>query len=554
MTSPATALEINLSQVFTAVAAANPARPALLVEDRVVSFGGLAERADRLARFLADQGLGCFAERRELQGHQSGQHLLAQYLHNGPEYIEGLLGSYRARLAPFNVNYLYRADELLYLLNNARPAVIQYHAAFAPLLADVLARLAAPPVLLQVADKSCNELLPGANDYEAALSSVPAQTDTQPSPDDLYVIYTGGTTGMPKGVMWRQADVAVSTLGLYNRRESREWTSVAEIVAAVRTVPSRLLPCAPLMHGAAQWGVLGELCQGNTVVFPAHPEQFAAANVLEAVERHSVTVMTIVGDAFAYPLVDELEKRRWDVSSLRVLVSGGAALHNSCRNRLQELLPWLRIIENIGSSESGIQGSRHSHADERAPGDAFIPDPTTLVVAEDFGSLLPPGHDGTGWLARRGRIPLGYLGDAAKTAHTFPVVDGVRVTVPGDRARILADGLVEMLGRDSLTINTGGEKVFVEEVEAVLKDHPAVIDALVCGRPSKRWGSEVAGVVQTGPGIDEGTLLDFCRDRLARYKVPKILKFVDRVRRNPAGKGDYGWAAAMVAAPTERME
>jgi 3-oxocholest-4-en-26-oate---CoA ligase len=267
-----------------------------------------------------------------------------------------------------------------------------------------------------------------------------------------------------------------------------------------------------------------------------------------------VTAVTIVGDAFAYPLVDELAKKRWDVSSLRVLVSGGAALHNSCRNRLQELMPWLRIVENIGSSESGIQGSRHSCADERAPGDAFIPDPTTVVVAEDFGSLLSPGHDGTGWLARRGRIPLGYLGDAAKTARTFPVVDGVRVTVPGDRARVLADGLVEMLGRDSLTINTGGEKVFVEEVEAVLKDHPAVVDVLVCGRPSKRWGAEVAGVVQVGPGVDEGTLLDFCRGRLARYKVPKSLTFVDRVRRNPAGKGDYGWAAAEVAASTERME
>jgi 3-oxocholest-4-en-26-oate---CoA ligase len=359
---------------------------------------------------------------------------------------------------------------------------------------------------------------------------------------------------MPIGVLWRQADVAVSTLGLRNRVELREWASLAECVAAVRPTPSRLLPCAPLMHGASQWAALGSLCEGNTVVFPARPEQFAASTVLEAVERHRVKTLTIVGDAFAYPLVEEVEKQRWDVSSLRFLVSGGAALHDNCRNRLQQLVPSLRIIENIGSSESGIQGSRHSDGDQRSAGAAFIPDPATVVIAEDFGSVLSPGHQGTGWLARRGRIPLGYLGDAVKTARTFPDVDGVRVTVPGDRARMLADGRVEMLGRDSLTVNTGGEKVFVEEVEAVLKDHPGVIDALVCGRPSKRWGSEVAGVVQTAPGIDETTLLNFCRDRLARYKVPKNLIFVASVRRNPAGKGDYNWAARQVAVATGRME
>lgn len=541
-----TAVELNLSELFTAIASVYADRPAVVRGDRILSYGALADRSARLGRYLAERGLGCFAERSGLQGHQAGQHLLAQYLHNGQEYIEGLLGGYRGRIAPFNVNYLYRSDELLYLLRDAAPGAIQYHASFAPALAEVLPALPSTPVLLQVRDDSGHPLLTGAVDYEEALASVAPTVNTAPSPDDLYVIYTGGTTGMPKGVLWRQADVAVSTLGLTNRRENREWRTISEIVDAVRATPPRLLPCAPLMHGASQWAVLGSICEGNTIVFPDRTEGFNAADVVRTIDRHRVNALTIVGDAFAYPLAEALERSHADVSSLRVLVSGGAALHSGIRRRLQELVPQLRVIENIGSSESGIQGSRHSHGAQPALGDAFVSDATTVVLSEDYGSFLSPGHESTGWLARRGRIPLGYLGDAAKTARTFPVVDGTRVTIPGDRARLLADGRVELLGRDSLTINTGGEKVFVEEVEAVLKDHPEVTDALVCGRPSQRWGSEVAAVVQARPGIDTTALLEFCRGRLARYKVPKSVQLVERIRRGPAGKGDYQWAARQV--------
>src|SRR5271156_913664 len=242
-------VEINIGELFTAVAARHPDRPAIIRGDDVQTYRNLAERSARLARFLSDRGLGCFAERRDLAGHESGQHTLAQYLHNGQEYIEGLLGGFRARVAPFNVNYLYRADELLYLLKDGAPAVIQYHAAFAPQLAEVLPKLTTVPLLLQVSDDSANPLLAGALDYEAALAGSEPAIDTHPSPDDLYVIYTGGTTGMPKGVLWRQADAAVSTFGIKNRRQAREWQSVTEIVDAVRSRPSRVLPCAPLMHG-----------------------------------------------------------------------------------------------------------------------------------------------------------------------------------------------------------------------------------------------------------------------------------------------------------------
>jgi acyl-CoA synthetase (AMP-forming)/AMP-acid ligase II len=543
-------VEINLSALFTAVAARYADRPAIVQGDHIVTYRDLAERSARLAGFLCEHRLGCFAERSELEGHETGQHMFGQYLHNGQQYVEGLLGGFRARVAPFNINYLYRTDELLYLLRDANAAVLQYHAAFAPQLAEVLPKLTAAPLLLQVADDSANPLLPGAFDYEDALRSSQPYTDPNPSPDDLYVIYTGGTTGMPKGVLWRQADAAVATLGLKNRRDAREWHSLTEILDAVRERPARLLPCAPLMHGASQWAALGFLCEGNIVVFPQRAASFDAADVVRAVERHHVTTLTIVGDAFAYPLIEALDRHLNDVSSLRVLVSGGAALHATARNRLHELVPDLRIIENIGSSETGIQGSRGTAA--VGSEGAFVSDHSTLVVSEDLTSFLTPGDEATGWLARKGRIPLGYLGDPEKTARTFPVVDGVRVTIPGDRARLRGDTEVELLGRDSLTINTGGEKVYVEEVEAVLKHHPDVLDALVVGRASVRWGTEVAAVVAARSTIDIDALLQFCRSRLARYKVPKCVQVVDRIRRNPAGKGDYLWAAQQVQEPTSK--
>jgi 3-oxocholest-4-en-26-oate---CoA ligase len=221
-------------------------------------------------------------------------------------------------------------------------------------------------------------------------------------------------------------------------------------------------------------------------------------------------------------------------------------LHSGCKNRLLELIPGVRIIENIGSSESGILGSRHSQTREIAAETTFLPDESMVVVSEDLDRFLEPAHDGIGWLARRGRIPLGYLGDEPKTRRTFPVIDGERLSIPGDRARLLASGEVQLLGRDSLTINTGGEKVFVEEVEEVLKDHPDVVDALVCGRPSERWGSEVAAVVVTSSDVTGEALIEFCRGRLARYKVPKDVRFADKLARTETGKPDYRWALKQV--------
>ncbi len=546
--------ELNLGRVIAGIGERVPDRIAVVHRDIHLTYGDLVDRALRLALYLSDRGYGCLTERSELRGHEAGQHLMAQFLYNGPAYVEGLLGGFLARVAPFNVNYRYLSEELTYLFNDASPAVIQYHATFAAVLSDVLPNLSTTPLLLQVGDESGNELLPGAVDYEAALDSVQLDDDRRAellsvlTPDDLYVIYTGGTTGMPKGVLWRQGDVAVSTMGLMNRRTQSEWDSAEELFENLRPSPTRVVPCAPMMHGAAQWAALGFLGEGNTIVFPDHVQSFAADDVLAVIERQRVTAITIVGDAFGWPLVEALERGRYDVASLRVVVSGGASLHADCKSRLIALVPGLRVIETMGSSESGILGRRHS-VDSTSAGDVtFDPDTSMAVVAEDLSEFLEPGHDGNGWLARRGRIPLGYLGDAEKTTRTFPVIDGQRVSIPGDRARLLDEGQVQLLGRDSLTINTGGEKVFVEEVEEVLKDHPDVTDALVCSRPSERWGSEVAAVVVVRCSLSEAQLLEFCRGRLARYKVPKAMIFVDRVVRTDTGKPDYRWAAQRVLA------
>jgi fatty-acyl-CoA synthase len=541
--------EFTIAGLVEAVALRVPDRPAIIQGDRQLRYRDLVDRTRRLARYLADRGLGCHRERDELAGHEVGQDRLAQYLHNGPEYLEGLIGCYRARVAPFNVNYRYVADELRYLLRDSRPRAIQFHARFAPLLAEVLDGLDIEPVevLLQVDDGSGHPLLPGAVDYEQALASVPAQVDAEPSPDDVYMLYTGGTTGMPKGVLWRQADALVSLLGVRNRRTGQEWDSLEAKLAVTPERPQRTMPLAPYMHGAAQWGALQSLVEGNTVVIPEQVLRFDPAEVLDTIARKEVTVITMVGDAFGRPLADELEAHPRELPSLRLLLSGGAALNAVHKERLMASAPGLTITETIGSSETGVQGRMLGLAAGRP---TFAREATAVVISEDMTKVLEPGHDGTGWLATRGRVPLGYLGDPDKTSRTFPVVAGERVSVPGDRARLLPGDVVEMLGRDAVTINSGGEKVFAEEVEEAVKAHPGVADAIVCGRPSEKWGAEVVALVQRRPGsdVDAGAVLAFCAERIARYKLPKAVVFVDAVLRSASGKADYKWALATARA------
>ncbi|MGQ0573870.1 MAG: AMP-binding protein [Pseudonocardia sp.] len=536
--------EFTLFGVVEATAAAVPGRAAVVHRGGTLTYARLVERARRLARLLGDRGLGIRRERAGLAGHECGQDMLAQYLHNGPEYVEGMLGAYRARVAPFNVNYRYVAGELRYLLRDAAPRAVQFHGRFAAALAEVLPDVPSVRLLLQVDDGSGADLLPGAVDYEAAIAAVAPEPQPQPSPDDLYVLYTGGTTGLPKGVLWRQGDAAVSLFGARDRRRGTEWACLADKVAAIATHPQRYLLLAPLMHGGGQIAALHALSDGHTIVLPDDTTRFDPAGALDAVARHGATALVVVGDAFGRPLADELAARPRELPTLRLVVSGGAALSAVHRQRLVAAVPGLTVLDSIGASETGVQGRSDAPAGDAAP--TYVPEPGTVVLADDRATPLPPGHDGTGWLATAGRVPLGYLGDPAKTAVTFPVIGGRRLAVPGDRARLLADGRIQLLGRDSTTINTGGEKVFAEEVEAALRCHPDVVDAVVCGRPSARWGEEVVALVAVRPGreLDEPGLRAHCARRLAGYKLPKAVIVVDEVRRSPSGKPDVRWARA----------
>jgi 3-oxocholest-4-en-26-oate---CoA ligase len=551
-------MEFNLAQVHEAVAAAVPDRECIVWRDRRVTYAEVTDRTRRLANHLLAQGLGVDAERPALAGHESGQAHLACYLHNGNEYLEAMLGAYKARVAPFNVNYRYVAEELRYLLNDAGARAIVFHSAFADRLAEVLPDLPRLQVLLQVDDGTTAELLPGAVWYEEALAAAsPERPDVEWSPDDLYILYTGGTTGMPKGVLWRQADIFVGALGGRSLATGQEWESLDQIVEAAVSGGARILPAPPFMHGAGHWLSLNAMNGGSTVCIQSDTVALDPQDVWDTIANEQVGILLIVGDAFGRPLVDELERamttgKPHDVSSLLIILSGGAPLNSTLKDRLLARLPTVMIVDSVGASETGSQMSHMSAPGQQATTGTFTPGPGAAIVSDDLSCELEAGHPDIGWVAQRGRVPLGYLGDAEKTARSFPTISGTRYSVPGDRARLTDAGIIELYGRDSVTINTGGEKVFAEEVEQALAHHPDVYDVVVAGRPSERWGQEVVAIVQLRDGArpDEEALLAEAASHVARFKLPKAFRFVDEVMRSPAGKADYRWAKAQAEAET----
>ena len=547
-------MDFNLANLVETVAELAPDRLAVIFRDQRLTYADLVGRSRRLANLLLDAGLHVRKERDELAGHEAGQDFVACYLHNGNEYIEAMLGSYQARAVPFNVNYRYVADELTYLLTDNRAKAVIYHSAFAPTLAAVRNRTPSLTTLLQVADESGHDLLPGARWYEEALA---ASTDTPPdvttSPDDLYALYTGGTTGLPKGVLWRQADIFVAGMGGKHPVTGEEFSTLDDITErASRPNNVRQLPTPPFMHGAGQWALFASLAAGGTILLPDVVDRLDADSEWDIAERERATSMMIVGDSFARPLVESFDRRPRDVSSLRRIGSGGAILSAELKKQLMERCTNARVVDGLGSSETGAQAAQVSSSSDDARTAEFTPDPAMTVVDEARTEVLEPGHDGLGWLAQTGRIPLGYLGDPDKTARTFPLIDGRRMAVPGDRARVRADGTLELLGRDSVTINTGGEKVFAEEVEQAIIRHPAVADCVVCGRPSERWGNEVVAIVEFRPGASatDDELTTNAAQSLARYKLPKQVIAVDKLLRSPAGKVDYRWAKAVALGDT----
>jgi len=545
-------VSFDLSTVFRTVAATLPDQKIFVWRDRRFTYAEMDARIDGVAHYLVSRGLGCHTERDELEGHQSGQDHIGLYLRNGNEYLEAMVAGYRARVAPFNVNYRYVEEELLYLLGDAGARALVYAAEFAPQVQSIRGRLPNLEVLIQVADDSGNELLPDAVDYESVIDT-PAPAGGMPAPtgDDLYILYTGGTTGMPKGVLWRQHDIFMSAMGgrpfMAGGAALNTYQDLADQVRAQAGVRSLLL-IPPLMHGAAQWGVFNTISSGGWIAIPDDVARFNADEILRLAARERVLGIPVVGDSMARPLVDQIEKGDYDLSGLMVLTNGGAPLSPTVRDRLLAALPNLIIMDAVGASESGAQMTTVATKGAEGKAATFTPLTDTTVVAADFSRALSPG-EGEGWLARREFVPLGYLGDAEKTARTFPTIEGVRWSIPGDKASFLADGRIELLGRDSVTINSGGEKIFAEEVERAVASHPAVYDVVVAGRPSERWGNEVVAIVQLAQGrtATDEELIEACRPHIAHYKFPKAFVRTDKVVRSPAGKADYRWAKALAA-------
>jgi len=525
-------MQFNLADLWEAVADAIPDREALVSGERRLTYADTDERANRLANHLAGRGIG------------PGDHV-ALLLYNSTEYLEGMLAAFKLRAVPINVNYRYMEEELRYILDDSDAKAIVFHREFAPKLAAVHDALPLLTTRLMVDDAS--EADPtgiDAVEYEEALAASSSARDFGPrSADDLYILYTGGTTGQPKGVMWRSEDIFFAGLGGGNLGD-------APITAPEQVVDKlddhrRTLPACPLMHGTAHWFALGTLYAGGTVVLSAD-HHFDPVRLWELIAREQVTFLVIVGDAFARPLVEALDELdpSLDLSALTVVLSGGAILSPTVKAQWVQRLPATILIDGFGSSESGGQGSSITAAGgpiETAP--RFRVDDATTVLDDDF---RPAPVGAVGKLARRGHVPLGYYKDADKTAATFPVIEGVRWSVPGDHARIEADGTITVLGRGSVSINTGGEKVYPEEVEAAVKSHPAVFDAVVVGVPDERWGQRIAALVQLRPGASLGPdeLADHVRAQLASYKAPRELVLVDSVVRSPSVKPDYRWARA----------
>ena len=543
-------MTICLPDLNEALAAALPGQEAIAFRDRRITFAGLAERSRRLANFLLSQDITIRRERDGLADWESGQDHVALYLYNGNEYLEAMLGTFKARAAPLNVNYRYVREELEYLLTDADAQAVIYHAEFAPVIAEIRESLPRLRVFIQVADGSGEALLPGAVDYEAALASAsPESPPVTPSPDDLFLLYTGGTTGMPKGVMWRQGDVYVAQMGGSRADGSAILTIEEAIERARRFNGASVLPTPPFMHGAGLYTAFRAFHEGTRVAIQDDPRHLDPADILATAERAQVRMVLLIGDAFGRPLLEALQAGRHDLPRLKHFINTGAVLSPAVKQGLYDAVPGVTIIDALGSSETGTQAQLITNADK--PGgeaDFAMLDSRSAVVSEDGCRVLTPGDGEVGWLARRGYMPLGFLGDEDKTRRTFPTLDGVRYVIGGDRVRHRADGGIEYLGRDSVTINSGGEKIFAEEVEQALLQHPAVDDVVVAGRPSARWGSEVVAIValRTGHDADESALLAEAGRHVARYKLPKAFIFVPRVERHPSGKHNYRWARSIV--------
>ena len=527
--------EWTIGAVLDEIAGVIGDRTMTVCGERRSTFAESADRTRRLANFLASKGFGAHRERADLQNWECGQDRIALVMHNDL-YPDMVIGCLKARTVPVNINYYYTPREVGELLDYVKPRAVIYHRALGAKFADVLNRDGGD-LLIAVDDGSDAAQLPGAVTLEDTLVQGDTDQHVIPSPDDLLMICTGGTTGRPKGVLWRQSDIYVSSM------VGADHACAQEIHDKVRgAAGAPWFAVSPLMHAAGMWTAFSAIMAGTPVVMYDTGKKLDPRSVLETAQREKVGLMTMVGDAYAAPLVAELRRGSYDLSSLYAIGTGGAATNPKYQRALVELIPQVTVINGYGSSETGNMGFGHSRRDTQS--DTFTLREGGLILSEDYSHFLSPGEPEVGWVAREGRIPLGYFDDPDATRKTFPEIDGKRVVISGDRAGLEPDGTLRLFGRDSLVVNTGGEKVFVEEVEEVLRAHPAIADALVVGRPSERWGQEVVALVElraeaTATGDELHT---HCTTQLARFKAPKEFLFVEHVQRLGNGKADYRWA------------
>jgi acyl-CoA synthetase (AMP-forming)/AMP-acid ligase II len=522
-------MALNIADLFEHAADAVPERLAIACGDSEVTYRELEALSNQLAHYLAANGVG------------PGDHVGA-YGRNSIELVATFLACYKLRAIAVNVNYRYVEAELRYLFTEAELKGLVYDQQFSGRVAALLPEYPDLTAVLAVEDGSGAVRPAGAAEFAAAVAGAPADRDFgERSPDDIYMLYTGGTTGYPKGVLWRHEDIW-RTLGGGIDFATGEWMPDEwEQSKRAAAAPGGLvrLAAAPLIHGNAQWSALAALFAGDAVVFVP---QFNPHDVWRAVQRRRVNVMTIIGDAMARPLIEAYREEQYDLSSVLAISSSAALFSPVVKDEYLTLLPNIVITDAIGASETGFTGLGYvSAGNKRAEGPTVTPGPSTIVIDEHD---RPVGPGGIGRLARGGHVPLGYYKDPVKTAALFAEVDGVRYAVPGDLARVEEDGSLTLLGRGNTCVNTGGEKVYPEEVEGALKSFPGVFDALVIGLPDELLGQRVAALVQPRDGqvLDLAAVEAHLRTMIAGYKVPRSVWLVEEIGRTPAGKADYSWA------------
>ncbi len=538
---------MNLATVWETVAATVPDAPALIHGDLIRTWAEFEERSARLAGVLSAAGVAVGDK-------------VAVYMHNRPEYLESTFAAFKLRAATVNVNYRYLEGELEYLFDNSDSRAVVFEAEFADRLDAIRGSLPDLAVFVCVGADPAHQCPEWALDYEGVIASIDPAPVIERSGDDLWLLYTGGTTGSPKGVMWPHRSLLGTAAATFAVIKAAVPETPEEVAAAARTFHElgktiTLLPAAPLMHGTSAITSVGVLSSGGAVV-TLQGRSFSGHELCEAVERNRVTQLTIVGDAFAKPILAALEESRradrvHDISSLKVVLSSGVMWSKEAK---EALLEWCSatLADSLGSSEGVGFATSVSRRDASARTARFALGPNAQVFTED-GRAVAPGSGERGLLAVGGPIPIGYFKDPAKTAETFREFDGQIWSVPGDFATVEDDGTIHLLGRGSACINTAGEKVYPEEVEEALKSHPAVHDANVVGMPDKKWGSAVQAVVSMDRGFGGSTeglvdeLKEHCRDRLAAYKCPKRIVVVETVERGPNGKPDYRWATRILS-------